>query len=469
MIDLEKETKKETKKKKQRKTTPKQPPVIDSKSFLLPYQLKWINDESKMKLYLKSRRIGITWAEAFWSVRKRLFERTNHYFVSLNEGSTKEFIGYCRRFGEAFNLAAGEQLVDIQSSTTERIRFANGAEIIALNSSPAQLRGKGGDLTIDEIAFHPYQEKLMSAATPVITWGGASLHLISSQGAPSSLFYQISEAASKGQNEYSFHKTTIVDACDEGLALKIDGDHLKFLPDKQKVNEYFCLSRRKECIDDPSYRQEYMCEPAELRQMVKIEEYNRLVISEVEEELDYSKQYGPLFIGIDLARHHDLTVVWVLEQGVDHNAEEHLQICYRTVAVKAMKAMKFDLQLEIISKYLTHPNVQMCITDETGLGIQITEELVTRFGHVCKGLVIGGSNKPLLVERVKRYIDQERVSLCGDEAIRDDILAMRRLTTAGGSVSYGGRSSRGSHCDYYMALALCLHGAESFADVTFSA
>ena len=33
-------------------------------SILLPYQREWINDRAPVKVYEKSRRIGITWTES---------------------------------------------------------------------------------------------------------------------------------------------------------------------------------------------------------------------------------------------------------------------------------------------------------------------------------------------------------------------------------------------------------------------
>ncbi|BBI66829.1 hypothetical protein PKHYL_10200 [Psychrobacter sp. KH172YL61] len=46
------------------------PPLLDANTdleapaVLLPYQQKWIADESQLKIAEKSRRIGLTWAEA---------------------------------------------------------------------------------------------------------------------------------------------------------------------------------------------------------------------------------------------------------------------------------------------------------------------------------------------------------------------------------------------------------------------
>ena len=40
------------------------------RQFFLPYQLEWILDRSSLKLIEKSRQIGITYADAYDSVKK---------------------------------------------------------------------------------------------------------------------------------------------------------------------------------------------------------------------------------------------------------------------------------------------------------------------------------------------------------------------------------------------------------------
>ena len=64
-------------------------------AYFLPYQLRWINDDSALKLYEKSRRVGITYATSFRCVRKCLREPADSSFVqwvaSRDELTAKEF------------------------------------------------------------------------------------------------------------------------------------------------------------------------------------------------------------------------------------------------------------------------------------------------------------------------------------------------------------------------------------------
>ena len=61
--------------------------------YFLPYQRDWIVDDSPMKLYAKSRRIGITYATSF-RVNDKCLRRRNftQWVTSRDELTAHEFI-----------------------------------------------------------------------------------------------------------------------------------------------------------------------------------------------------------------------------------------------------------------------------------------------------------------------------------------------------------------------------------------
>ena len=84
-------------------------PDFDSKipAVLLPYQQEWIADKSPLKIGEKSRRIGLTWAEATDSVLDAMSEGgQNCYQLVYNKDMTVEFIQACAMWARAYNLAA---------------------------------------------------------------------------------------------------------------------------------------------------------------------------------------------------------------------------------------------------------------------------------------------------------------------------------------------------------------------------
>ena len=131
--------------------------------YFLPYQKRWILDDARMKLYAKSRRIGITYATSFRVNDKCLRKPgTVQWVTSRDEFTAREFItDYIAKWAAAANAVcrglAGENaaVVDplhgIRAYTAE---YGNGSRVISLSSTPEAFAGKGGDILIDEADLH---------------------------------------------------------------------------------------------------------------------------------------------------------------------------------------------------------------------------------------------------------------------------------------------------------------------------
>lgn len=425
--------------------------------LFLPYQKAWILDKSKTAMYVKSRRIGITWAESFRAVIDTLQQKHDYNFVSANLKTSQEFITYCRKWCEIINESAGAEYIDLCDTTTTEIRFPTGNKIIALSSNPDALRGRSGSCTLDEIAFHDQPELIYKAAQALPLWGGR-MRLISSVSHPDSWFSQQVSRAENGELPWSLHQSTILDSVAEGLAVKVPGEHQKLLPDIKACNSKFLKDLEAEVGSDAAWQQEFLCQPASHSMLIVPEQYDNLALEELNQQLD-SREYGDLFIGVDIGRVKDLSVIWVLERGVDKDAPHHLRDVYRTVAVQSVKGMTFEAQAQLISKYLTNKNIVKCCIDKTGLGMMLSEQLRSEHGSIIEGVSISSPEKQSLVERTLKFFSQERVSLPKDENIKSDVVCLRRIITKKGNVSYDGRSNVG-HGDYFIALAMALRAAD---------
>ena len=51
------------------------------KTFFLPYQAKWIQDTSRIKIMEKSRQIGLSWATAYRALRKAITHANTHVWI----------------------------------------------------------------------------------------------------------------------------------------------------------------------------------------------------------------------------------------------------------------------------------------------------------------------------------------------------------------------------------------------------
>ena len=85
--------------------------------MLLPYQRKWVTDNSRLKLAVKSRQIGLSWCTSYRLVRQKVREdaRLDAWVSSRDEIQAQLFLQDARRFAEVLNVAAdsiGSNVID---------------------------------------------------------------------------------------------------------------------------------------------------------------------------------------------------------------------------------------------------------------------------------------------------------------------------------------------------------------------
>ena len=199
---------------------------------LLPYQKRWIADSAQVKIAEKSRRTGLTWAEAADAVLAAAADKkaggTNHYYVGSNKEMAREFIDACAMWARSFDRAASEVHEDIfidDDGAKEILTFVvyfpqSGFKVQALSSRPSNLRGMQGNVTIDEAAFHDQLAEVLKAALALTMWG-AKVRLISTHNGVENLFNEMIQDSRSGKKRYSIHRITLDDACREGLYQRI--------------------------------------------------------------------------------------------------------------------------------------------------------------------------------------------------------------------------------------------------------
>ena len=197
-----------------------------SAGVFLPYQSRWCNDPASVKIIEKSRRIGITWATAGSSVlaagRKR---GADQWYVGYNQEMALEFIRDAAWWARKLGLAASEVsevlLEDDENDVLAfQIRFASGKRITALSSRPSNLRGKQGNVILDEAAFHDDLEGLLKAAIALLMWGG-TVAIISTHNGVDNAFCKLVEDSRGDRLPYSVHRVTLDDALADGLYRRI--------------------------------------------------------------------------------------------------------------------------------------------------------------------------------------------------------------------------------------------------------
>lgn len=203
--------------------------AFDEGEVLLPYQAKWIADESPLKIAEKSRRTGLTWAEAadatLTAGASRQAGGGNHFYIGSNKEMAREFIDAVAMWAKAFNQAAGEIHEELlydedKDILTFVVYFSSGFKVQALSSNPKNLRGMQGNVTIDEAAFHALLAEVLKAALALTMWG-SKVRIISTHNGVENLFNELINDSRAGKKDYSIHRITLEDACAQGLYKRI--------------------------------------------------------------------------------------------------------------------------------------------------------------------------------------------------------------------------------------------------------
>jgi phage FluMu gp28-like protein len=429
----------------------------NTEGIFLPFQSKWVTDNSRLKLMEKSRQVGISWASAYAADERTAAQgaRFDQWVSSRDDLQARLFIEDCKMWAGIMNLAAkdlGEVVLDAKDRLSAYvIEFASGKRIHSMSSNPDAQAGKRGGRILDEFALHPDPRKLWAIAYPGITWGG-SMELISTHRGSHNFFNQLIREVREHNNPkgISLHRVTLKDALDQGFLFKLQ----QMLPaddERQAMNEaaYFDFVKSG-CADAESFEQEYMCNPAD--DDVAFLEYGLITASEYAAGADWQQiGTGRLFAGIDIGRKKDLTVLWVFEQLGDVLYTRH---------VEAMQNMRKSDQEKILWPWIERCD-RTCI-DNTGLGIGWVDDAQDRFGASrVEGVNFTGPMKEALAYPVRGAMEDRTMRIPYDPKIRADLRQVTKQVTPAGNIRFTAERTVDGHADHFWALALGKHAASN--------
>lgn len=202
-------------------------------AFFLPYQIEWFKEETPLALHEKSRRTGITFAQAgkdaLTASKPRIRGGRNTFYIGTKKEMALEYIAAVALFAKAYNAGAKAHVYEVPfwDDDNEReilaymIRFPrSGFKVQALSSNPANIRGLQGDVTIDEAAHQPELDEMLKAVQAVLMWGGR-VRMISTHNGTDSAFNKTIQDALAGRNDWVIHRTPLKEACMQGLYRRI--------------------------------------------------------------------------------------------------------------------------------------------------------------------------------------------------------------------------------------------------------
>lgn len=204
-------------------------------SVLLGYQQEWVADRSQLKVASKGRRVGLTWAEAADDVLDAIAEvdSANTFYISAAQDMAREYIEAVAMWARAFDAMSGEiedGIFDDGSDVADpakrfiktfEVNFPrSGRRIVALSSRPTNLRGKQGNIVLDEAAFSPDLAGLLKAAMAMLLWGNR-VKIISTHNGVENPFAQLIEEIRQGKRPGSIHEIPFRRAVADGLFRRV--------------------------------------------------------------------------------------------------------------------------------------------------------------------------------------------------------------------------------------------------------
>lgn len=452
------------------------------RTFMLPYQAKWVYDNHFLKLMEKSRRIGISYSTAYRTVRKHTLK--NHqwdtWVSSRDDTTAKLFIKDCKAFAQILKAAAtdlGEKVIDNEKLHT--IKFANDTELNSLASNPDVFAGKGGDVVLDEFALRKDPRGVYGIATPTIDWGGC-LEIISTHRGSANYFNElIKEIREKGNpKQFSHHRVTLQDALDQGFLYKVqcklrDGDPRLEMTEA----DYFDYIKNR-APNLEIFEQEYMCVPSDDataflsydliatctmsgNDNLNVTKENTVTFAGQKGEIRYLRLYDsldklneiavPLYVGVDVGRDHDLTVIWVFAKILG---------TLIPVLIIEMYRVEFERQEKELYSVLDLTYTMRACIDNTGIGKQFTERAQKKYGqYKVEACTFTTQFKEQIAYPVRSSFEDRTLKVPDDELIIADLRAIKKENTIAGNIRFYADRGKNGHADRFWALALSKHAA----------
>ena len=382
---------------------------MDIPYILLPYQIKWHEDKSPVRVAEKSRRIGWSWGALAAESALEAAESNgmDQFYVGYNLPMAAEYIGDCAFFARAFGLAASAIDVSFEKAVIEKeerdiikysIRFASGKKIEALSSNPHNFRGRQGHARIDEAAFHNDLGELLKASLAFLMWGGR-VDVVSTHNGDDNEFNQLIREIRAGKRPYSLHRCTFDDALADGFFKRIclvqgrtwspeaeekfredtrefygddAGEELDCIPAKGS-GVYMPRTLIERCAEDGIPVLRFARPPEWVLDDNRQAEAQEWITDTLKPVIDSIPTDKRTVMGQDFGRDGDLSVIWALQQDAPDR--------WRTNFVLELRKIPFDVQQQIVFFVLDElPLFHHAKFDARGNGQSHAEAALQRYG-----------------------------------------------------------------------------------------
>lgn len=446
------------------------------------FQLRHLNNTDLFGITNKSRQVGWSWLAAAESVARACIQaKATSIFVSINLDEAGEKIRYAKQIIEALDLDVRPTLL---TDNKLELELENGSRVISHPCRP--VRGKGrASVYLDEFAHYIHDREIYQSAVPVVTKGGGILRIGSSPLGASGLFWEIfSESMRKfpGYRRDSIPWWQVIALCKNVRLATVVAPAMTTEERVYTFGSSRLILIYENMLED-DFKQEYECEwvdesvawidwelirsnqvdsqqETESKQLL----YSRShtlddalnLIDELADRVMRGKIEQVLYAGMDIGRHHDKSEI-ILRGITTTNT-----IPYR--AGISLDKIKFDDQLAVFNKMMDRLPIACMLIDQTGIGMNLAENAVQRWGARVQPFTFTNASKELIAIETKLRYQRHEIPIPTDRDFVYQVHSIKKKVTAAKNSVFDCEASEKHHADMFWADALCVWAASGKAE-----
>jgi len=409
---------------------------------LYEFQKQWLADKNRFKVGRVTRQGGKSFMLSLDSVLEAAETGVNEIILSAGERQSKEVIEKVKMHTEAMEIAASAIEEDFFQDTQCKqltVALPNRARIIGLPANPDTARGFTGNVRLDEFAFHRDSDKIWTALFPTIS-RGYKLSVVSTPQGKQNKFYSI---CTNQENGFTRHVVDIYKAVADGVPFNIE-ELRKGIDDEDAWQQEYLVQFLDEATAFLTYELIATCESDGVSTEVDFESFDPSILG--------YKASGITFIGVDIGRKHDLTVIYIIELIGDVAV---------TRAIIVLRKVHFQMQEDFIGSVIIKTNASRVCIDSTGIGAQLAENLSNKFGsYRVEPVEFTAKVKNDLATRTLRKFQDRLIRIPVSQSLRNDLHSIKKTTTVAGNVRFDAERTKDGHADRFWAMSLSFMAAE---------
>ena len=417
---------------------------------LYGFQKRWFADRSRFKIGKMARQIGKSWGVALEVVDDAMATAQDWVLLSAGERQSKELMQKVKTHCEAYALAASS-IVEEQFSVNDVrytlliITLPNGARIMGLPANPDTARGFSANVVLDEFAFHKDSDRIWKALFPTIS-RGYKIRIVSTPQGMGNRFHQLFT----GDNRWSKHEVDIYQAVADGVPHNIE-ELKEGIDDDEAWQQEFEVQFIDEASAWLTYEMIAACQSDQVPAEIEYGDLTDFVMERIKQSIK-----GRLFVGFDISRRHDLSVV---------DLEDHVGDVFWNRGTILLPHVRLTEQKQMLWQIMAELNSERACIDSTGMGLSIGEDTVDKFGgYAAEQVEFTLKAKHDMAVRTRHIFEDRlcRIAVC--RKLRDDLHSVKKTTTAAGNVRFDAERTKEGHADRFWAKSLAFMASDSGAE-----